>query len=196
MPAQPNLPGEITERLAHWSGGDRTALASVASLAYENLHSIAIAFLQRRTPGQSLNATGLVNELYIKLSAQRQVQIEDRQHFFSLAAMLMRRIVADHARKTAALKRPDSQATRIPLSDDLAWIDASGEEMAALDQALDELETIDERALRIVELRYFLGCTNQETAELLDLSRSTVNRDLEFAKTWLFRRLSPARSRA
>jgi len=197
MPSHEELPGDITARLNRWSAGDGSALISVASLAYEDLRAIATAFLRRRTPGQSLNATGLVNELYIRLSAQRQIQVENRQHFFSLAAMMMRRIVADYARRSAAQKRPGGgESIRVPLSDDLAWIDASGDEMVSLDRALDELEAVDERALRIVELRYFLGCTNQETAALLQVSRTTVDRDLEYAKAWLFRRLSPARRTA
>lgn len=193
MPPGETLPGEITARLARWSAGDPSALTSVATLAYDDLRSIAASFLQRRNPEQSLSATGLVHELYIRLSAQRQLQVTSRQHFFSLAAMMMRRIVTDHARRSSAQKRPAGQAMRIPLADDLAWVDAAGDEMVSLDRALDELESVDERALRIVELRYFLGCTNQETAELLNVSRATVDRDLEYAKTWLFRRLSPPR---
>ena len=195
MPSEVELSGEITARLAQWSGGDPAALTSIAALAYDDLRAIAGAFLRRKNPEHSLSATGLVNELYIRLSGQRQVQILDRQHFFSLAAMMMRRIVTDYARRSAAQKRP-GQRNRVPLSDDLARIDANSEDMVSLDQALDELAKVDERASHTLELRYFLGCTNQEAAELLNVSRTTVDRDLEFAKTWLYRRLAPLRKKA
>jgi RNA polymerase sigma factor (sigma-70 family) len=87
------------------------------------------------------------------------------------------------------LKRPSS-AVRVPLHEELAWIDAASEEMIALNTALDELEEVDPRKVRVIELRFFLGCSNEETADLLDVSRATVARDLEFAKVWLYRRLS------
>jgi RNA polymerase sigma factor (TIGR02999 family) len=103
---------------------------------------------------------------------------------------MMRMILIDHARQTRAQKRPGS-AKRVPLHEEMAWIDAASEEMLALDAALDQLEALDERKVRVLELRFFLGCTNEETAALLDVSRATVDRDLEFAKAWLFRRLSP-----
>jgi RNA polymerase sigma factor (TIGR02999 family) len=101
----------------------------------------------------------------------------------------MRMILIDHARQTRALKRSGSSA-RVPLHEEIAWIDASSDEMLALDVALDQLEAVEERKVRVIELRFFLGCTNEETAQLLDVSRATIDRDLEFAKTWLFRRLS------
>ena len=100
----------------------------------------------------------------------------------------MRRILSDFSRRAHAQKRPGWAGGRIPLHPDLAWIDAAGEEMLSLDQALAELKFLDERKVRTIELRYFLGCTNEETAELLGVTRSTVDRDLQFAKTWLYRR--------
>ena len=190
MPQDHTLPGEITELLIQWGEGDREALTSLASLAYSDLRAIALTFLRREGRDHTLQATALVNELYLRLARQKHVHLTDRSHFYSLSAMMMRRILNDYARQSLALKRAGRDWVRVPLHEDLAWIDASSEEMLALDQALRELEAIDARAVRIVELRYFLGCTNDETAEALALSRSTVDRDLEFAKAWLYRRLA------
>jgi len=184
------LPGEITALLSRWGAGDRGALTSLATLAYDDLRAIANAFLRRENREHTLQATALVNELYLRLIRQRSFQITDRKHFYALAAMMMRRILTDYARQTHAMKRPDAHHNRVPLDEDMAWIDAAGEEMLALDRAMDELEALDDRAARTVELRFFLGCTNDETAGLLNVSRKTVDRDLEFAKTWLYRRLS------
>jgi RNA polymerase sigma factor (TIGR02999 family) len=161
----------------------------LASLAYEDLHAIAIGYLRREDAGHTLQATGLVNELYLRLAQVRGVELSNRRHFYTFAAQLMRMILIDHARQTRALKRPGSSA-RVPLHEEMAWIDASNEEMLALDAALDQLEAVEERKVRVLELRFFLGCTNEETAQLLDVSRATIDRDLEFAKTWLYRRLS------
>ncbi len=181
------IPGDITALLRRWSGGDGAALGDLAELAYSELRAIAGGYLRREMPGHTLEATGLVNELYLRLARQRSVQFRDRRHFYAFAAMLMRRILGDSARQRQSEKRATGE--RIPLHPDMAWVDAAGEEMLALDRALAELEALDERKVRIVELRYFLGCTNQETAELLGIARATVDRDLQFARSWLHRRL-------
>jgi RNA polymerase sigma factor (TIGR02999 family) len=190
VPSGQALPGEITALLGRWGAGDRAALTSLATLAYDDLRAIANGFLRRESREHTLQATALVNELYLRLVRQRNFQVTDRRHFYSLAAMMMRRILTDYARQSHAMKRPNDRTQRIPLAEDMAWIDASGEEMLALDQALGELESLDERAARTVELRFFLGCTNEEAAELLKVSRKTVDRELEFAKAWLYRRLA------
>ncbi len=189
MDAENQFPGEITTLLRRWSGGDAAALDDLVEAAYRELHAIAAGYLHQGGRRQTLQATELVNELYLRLARQRATQLSDRYHFYSFAAMLMRRILNDQSRRTLAQKRPGSSGARVPLHPDLAWIDAAGEEMLSLDQALAELELLDERKVRILELRYFLGCTNEETAELLGVTRSTVDRDLQFAKTWLYRRL-------
>src|SRR5579864_1244713 len=183
------VPGEITALLQRWNEGDSAVLASIASAAYDDLHNIARGYLRRESRGHTLQATGLVNELYLRLSQQREVKITDRRHFFTFSAMIMRRILSDYARRAQALKRPGAESVRIPLHPDIAWVDAAGTEMLVLDQALAELEVLDERKVRVVELRYFLGCTNQEAADLLGIAGATVERDLKFAKTWLYRRL-------
>ncbi len=180
----------ITVLLHRWKEGDREALAGLASLAYDDLRAIAAGYLRRESAGHTLQATGLVNELYLRLAQVRNTKLTDRRHFFAFAAQMMRMILIDHARQARAQKRPGS-ALRVPLHEEMAWIDASSAEMLTLDSALDELEKIDPRKVRVLELRFFLGCTNDEAADLLEISRATVDRDLEFAKAWLFRRLSP-----
>jgi RNA polymerase sigma factor (TIGR02999 family) len=189
MDADNPVPGEITSLLHRWSEGDREALAAVASLAFDDLRAIASGYLRRERGAHTLQATALVNELYIRLAAQRDVRITDRRHFFTLSAMIMRRILSDYARRASASKRP-GDAARIPLHEDMSWVDAGGEDMLTLDQSLEELEELHNRSVRVVELRFFLGCTNSEIAEVLHISRTTVDRDLEFAKTWLFRRMN------
>src|ERR1017187_837034 len=191
MPQDPDTPGDITALLQRWKLGDTGALSNLAALTYSDLHAIAAGYLRHESANHTLQATGLVNELYLRLIRQNNLQLTDRRHFFAFAAMMMRRILCDYARQARTVKRPGGQSTRIPLHPDIAWVDAAGEDMFALDSALNELEAAHERQVRVVELRYFLGCTSQETAELLGLARATVERDLQFAKTWLFRRLSP-----
>lgn len=189
MSSDPALPGEITALLQLWGEGDSKALASLASVAYDDLRTIAHGYLQRENRAHTLEATGLVNELYLRLTRQRGAKLTDRRHFFTFSAMIMRRILTDYARRTHALKRPGAEAVRVPLHPDIAWVDASGSEMVALDQALAELEALDQRKVRAVELRYFLGCTNEEAADLLKVSHATFDRDLQFSKSWLYRRL-------
>ena len=189
MAVETPLPSEITRLLHRWQVGDREALGALASAAYNNLRAIAAGYLRRERSGHTLQATGLVNELYLRLTQIRSVQIEDRRHFYAFAAQLMRLILIDHARQARAGKRPGSHA-RVPLHDEIAWVDATSDEMLELDIALNELEAVAERKVRILELRYFLGCTNEEAAQVLGVSRPTIDRDLEFAKAWLYRRLA------
>ncbi len=189
MSSKSPIPHDITRLLRRWEEGDREAFQKVVTLAYDDLRAIAAGYLQREAAGHTLQATGLVNELYLKLSQVRGASLKDRRHFYAFAAQLMRRILIDYSRQAKALKRPSS-TERVPLHQEMAWIDAASEEMIALNTALDELEKSDERKVRVIELRFFLGCTNEEAAELLEVSRATIDRDLEFAKVWLYRRLT------
>lgn len=185
----PEVPGEITGLLRRWGEGDRQALGALAALAYDDLRNIAAGYLRRENRAHTLQATSLVNELYLRLARQRDIQLTDRRHFYAFAALMLRRILTDHARRAHSQKRPGGQADRVPLHEDIAWIDASGDDMLDLDQALTELEAVDDRKVRVIELRFFLGCTNDEAADLLGVAPATVDRDLEFARAWLFRRL-------
>jgi RNA polymerase sigma factor (TIGR02999 family) len=171
--------------LRRWSDGDPGVLAALAEAAYTDLRAIAAGYLRREGRDHTLQATGLVNELYLRLARQHSAQFTDRRHFFSFAALMMRRILTDYARHA----KPSRE--RIPLHPEMAWVDAADEDMLALSEALDELAALDERKVQVIELRYFLGCTNDEVAELLGLAQSTVDRDLHFAKSWLYRKLHP-----
>ncbi|MBZ5601388.1 MAG: sigma-70 family RNA polymerase sigma factor [Acidobacteriia bacterium] len=182
------VPSEITALLQRWREGDRQALELLASAAYSDLRIIAENYLRREAPGHTLQATGLVSELYLRLARLKDVQICDRRHFYAFAAQLMRMILVDYARQARALKRPGS-AARVPLHEEMAWTSATDDDMLALNGALEQLAEVDERKVRAVELRFFLGCTNAETAEVLGVSDATIERDLEFAKAWLYRRL-------
>ena len=186
-----DTPREITQLLRQWQTGNREALDSVLALAYDELRAIAQGYLRRNALGATIQATGLVNELYLRLVRVQGAALEDRRHFYAFAAQLMRQILVDFSRRSRAQKRPSS-ANRVSLHPEMAWIDASGEDIVALNLAMDELEVAHPRKVRVIELRFFLGCTNEEVAELLNLSRPTVARDLEFAKVWLYRRLSGA----
>jgi len=188
MASEGPIPNEITGLLRRWKAGDRQALANVAALAYDDLRMIAAGYLRREDSGHTLQATGLVNEMYLKLAKVRRVELTDRRHFFAFAAQLMRMILIDHARHARAQKRPSS-GCRVPLHEEMAWINAANDDILALDTALDQLEALDSRKVRAIELRYFLGCTNEEAADLLVVSRATIDRDLEFAKAWLHQRL-------
>ncbi|HLJ48229.1 MAG TPA: ECF-type sigma factor [Bryobacteraceae bacterium] len=190
MSASESLPPDITKLLHRWHDGDQEALARVASAAYDDLRGIAAGYLRKERAGHTLEATGLVNELYLRLAQIQGVRLTDRLHFYAFAARLMRLILIDYARQAKASKRPGS-ADRVALHDEIAWIDATGDDMLWLDQALDQLEALDERKARVIELRYFLGCTNDEAAEVLSIAGATVDRDLQFAKAWLYRRLNP-----
>ena len=181
-----DVPGEITTLLGKWSAGDREAVDEIASLAYDDLRSIAHSFLHREPRGEAhtLQATALVNEFYLKLTQQRSPQFESRAHFYHVAAMMMRRILTDYGRRSASLKRGPGR-NALPLHDDIAWIDAASNDILLLDAALEELEQLDARAAHCVELRYFLGASTEAAAEILNISTATVKRDLRFALAWL-----------
>ena len=186
QPAQ----GEITVLLGKWKGGDSSALQDLMPLVYPHLREVAAAYIRRERNPDVLQATSLVHELYLRLLNQRKAAWEDRQHFYTFAAKVMRMILIDHARERQAQRR-GGEFDLIPLSDDLVWINIGGPEMLDLDHALDELSVLDVAKVQMVELRYFLGCTADETADLMQVSKSTVDRDLRFTKSWLYRRMHP-----
>jgi len=183
-------PGDITRLLHEWKEGRPEALEQLVPLVYPDLKRIAYSYLQRERPGHTLQATGLVHELYLRLCNQREANWEDRRHFYTFAAKVMRMLLTDHARRGQREKR-GGQSERVPLSDQLPWINLNGPEYIDLDSALDELEKIDKRKAQIVELCHLLGCTTQESAEIMQVSLATAERDLKFARGWLYRRLRP-----
>ena len=185
--------GDITQLLHEWKEGKPEALQQLIPLVYPDLKRIASGYLRREQPGHTLQATGLVHELYLKLCNQREANWEDRSHFYTFAAKVMRMLLTDHARHNLREKRGGQQA-RVPLSDQLPWVNLNGPEYIDLDAALDELEKIDPRKAQVIELCHLLGCTTNETAEILHISVATAERDLKFARGWLYRRLRPGES--
>ncbi len=181
-------PGEITVLLRRWKGGDGNALEELIPHVYPHLHHLAAAYLNRESSGHTLQPTALVHELYLKLLQQRKAAWEDRTHFFVFAAKMMRRILADHARAVNAEKRGSGLAA-LTLSAEIPWVNLNSTDIIDVNRALDELEAIDARKVRLVELHYFLGCTVGEAASLLEISIATAERDLMLLRSWLYSRL-------
>jgi len=182
--------GEITLLLARWRDGEPSAFEDLMPLVYPHLREVAAAYVRRERDAGVLQATALVHELYLRLLNQKKAAWEDRRHFFTFAAKVMRMILIDHARETNAAMRGGGRE-RIPLSDDLAWVDIGSPELLDLNRALDELGALDPDKVQLIELRCFLGCTAEETAALMQVSKSSVDRDLKFIKSWLYRRIRP-----
>lgn len=188
-----NPTGEVTELLKQWSEGRTDSQESLFNLVYPRLRQIANALFRGESPESLLQPTSVVNELFIKLVNQRSLQFENREHFFSLAASLMRRILVDHARSEHRDKRDGG--SKVPLHDELVWVSTMpSADLLDIDRALEELQKIDPRKSRMVELRFFLGSTAEETAEILNTSKATVDRDLRFARGWLYERLQASAS--
>jgi RNA polymerase sigma factor (TIGR02999 family) len=182
--------GDVTQLLQRWSEGQTDSLDPLFNLVYPRLRQIAAALFRGESPESMLQPTGVVNELFIKLVRQHSLRFENREHFFSLAASLMRRILVDHARSERCDKRDGG--IKVPLHDDLVWVSTRpSAELLDMDRALEELQKIDPRKSRMVELRFFLGSTAEETADLLNISKATVDRELKFARGWLYDRLQP-----
>jgi RNA polymerase sigma factor (TIGR02999 family) len=154
---------------------------------YPHLRSIAGAIFRGERPENVLQPTSVVNELFLKLVRQRNLKFEDREHFYSLSARLMRRVLVDQARFEQRVKR--SGGVAVPFHEDLAWVATSPQATIDLDRVLGELDKIDPRKCRMVELRFFLGFSAEEAAELLHTSKATVDRDLRFVRVWLSERL-------
>jgi RNA polymerase sigma factor (TIGR02999 family) len=151
---------------------------------------VAAAYVRRERNPDLLQATVLVHELYLRLLNQKKAVWEDRRHFYTFSAKVMRMILIDHARETQTQSR-GAGYEQIPLSDDLAWVNIDSPELLDLNRALDELGKLDAEKVQLVELRFFLGCTAEETAALMQISKSTVDRELKFIKSWLYRHLHP-----
>jgi RNA polymerase sigma factor (TIGR02999 family) len=182
--------GEITQLLIKWKDGEPQAFEQLMPLVYPHLREVAAAYIRReRNPGY-MQATALVHELYLRLLNTNRTALGDRVHFYTFSAKVMRLILIDHARGNHAQRRGGG-AVHIPLSDDLPWVNIGSPEILELGIALDELQEIDPYKVQLVELRYFLGCTADETAALMKISKATVDRDLKFIKTWLYRRIYP-----
>lgn len=165
-------PQEVTQLLAAWSNGDQAALDELMPLVYAELRRLARRYMNRESPGHTLQTTALVNEAYLRLVDAREVRWQNRAHFFAVAAQMMRRILVDFARSRQNLKR------------------GGDVQQVSLDEALSTLAALDPRQAQVVELRFFGGLSNEETAEVLKVSVGTVRRDWSLAQAWLYRELN------
>ena len=188
-----DAPRDVTQLLRAWSNGDRSAEEPLMRAVLDELRRQAERAMRRESPSHTLQPTALVNEAYLRLIDQRHVQWRNRAHFFGVAAKLMRRILVDHARARLTEKR-GGDVERISIGDvepaDAGSNAAQDVDVLALHDALERLAKLDPAQERLVELRYFAGLTIEGTAEALGISRSTVVREWEFARTWLRRELT------
>ena len=185
----PPEPHQITQLLAEWSEGNPSALDELYPLVYEELHRLARRYMSRERKGHTLQTTALINEAYVRLVDQRNVQWANRSHFFAISAQIMRRILIDHARRHGYAKRGGG-ARQVSLDETAAVIQDNLSEFLRLDEALTSLAQLDPRRSQVVELRYFGGLNNEEIAEVLKISENTVIRDWNMARAWLYRQLS------
>jgi RNA polymerase sigma factor (TIGR02999 family) len=186
----PQEAGEITLLLDDWARGKAGAVDQLLPLVYDQLRRLAQSLMRDERIDHTLECTALVNEMFGQLLKQRKVSVKDRSHFYTFSAKLMRRLLVDHARQHNAAKR-GSGISNVPLEAELAWVAPMEESSIDLSRALDELQELNPLKAQAVELRYFLGCTVEETAGLLGVSTSTVDRDLRFSLAWLHERLHP-----
>jgi RNA polymerase sigma-70 factor (ECF subfamily) len=179
---------EVTQLLLDWGNGDKAALDKLVPVVYQELRRLAGYYMRRERPGHTLQTSALVNEAYMRLVDYKQMRWQSRAHFFAVAAQAMRRILVEHARKRHFAKRGGG-AVQVSF-DEAATVSAKqAADLIALDDALTSLEAIDPRKSRIVELRYIGGLNIEETAEVLDISPATVQREWRAAKAWLYREI-------
>ncbi len=185
-------PDHVTELLLAWGQGDGTALEQLMPLVYDELHRLAHRYLGGERPGHLLQTTALVNEAYLRLVDSSRVQWQNRAHFYAVSAQLMRRVLVDFARARNYQKRGGA-ALQVSLDEALVGSTERSADLVVLDDALNALAQTDERASRVVELRFFGGLSIEETAEALKISPETVKRDWQWAKAWLLREISGER---
>ena len=177
----------VTQLLAAWANGDEGALQSLVPLVYNELRRQARRYLQKERPDHTLQGTALVHEAYLRLCNQQPAQFENREHFFAIAAQLMRQILVEHARRRGAAKRGGGH--KLALDDVAEPPKMETTDLVALDKALQELAHLDARQSHIVELRFFAGLSIAEVARLLHISPATVKRDWVTARIWLHQRI-------
>ena len=178
---------EVTELLVAWSDGDEHALERLAPLVQAELRRLAKRYMSRERDDHVLQTSALINEAYLRLIDWKSARWQNRAHFFGVAAQMMRRILADFARRRPRVR--DEEVRHVSLEDALVVADGREQDLVALDEALLALTELDERKARVVELRFFGGLSVEETAEVLKLSPVTVMREWNKAKAWLYREL-------
>jgi RNA polymerase sigma factor (TIGR02999 family) len=174
----------ITALLHKWRSGDPEAGSQLMDLVYAELHRIAAAEMRRQRGPHTLQTTALLHEAYLRMCRSEPIDWQDRRHFYAVAALQLRRVLVDHARRTHSERRGGGYE-KAPLLDSDTGVVGLDERLLALDEALTRLEAFDARAAKIVELRFFGGLTETEAAEALEISVATLKRDWDFAKTWL-----------
>ena len=180
---------EVTQLLVAWGNGNQAARDQLMSVVYQELHRLAHYYMKRESPDHTLQTSALVNEAYLRLIDQRDVQWRNRTHFFGIAAQMMRRILVDYARNRHYAKRGGG-VRELPLDEAITVSEERSAEVVMLDEALERLAEVDPRKSQIVELRFFGGLSIDETAEVLSVSPGTVMRDWTLAKAWLRREMS------
>jgi RNA polymerase sigma factor (TIGR02999 family) len=188
MDSQDAAGGDITRLLRVWGTARGAIPEELLLLTYDRLRQMAGFCMRRERPGHTLQPTALVSELYLRLSSG-SLTWNDRNHFFGFCARVMRWILTDHARSRLREKR--KLDLQIPLTEDIPWLGGRDSDIIDLDRALCKLEDLDARKARVLELRLYLGCTKEETTQILGLSKATVDRDLNMARAWLCRELRP-----
>ena len=178
------IPQEITQLLLSWSKGDKAALDQLVPLVYPELRRLAQRYMRRENSAHTLQTSALINEAYLRIVDQQEVEWQDRAHFFAVAAQVMRHILIDHARRHRYAKR-GAGARHVPLDETAIISQERATEFLALDDALTRLAAIDARKSQIVELRFFGGLTVEEIAEVMKLSPITIKREWRSAKAWL-----------
>ena len=179
----------VSGLLRAWGSGDLQARDELVPVIYQELRRRAAGYLRHERPGHTLQPTALVHEAFLRLFGQERVTWQNRGHFFAVASQMMRRVLVDHARAHRAAKRPRT-VFKVTLDDHIGAMQPRSADLLALDEALNELAIIDAPLAHLVELRYFGGLSEQEVADVLSVSRSTVTRDWQSARTWLYRRMS------
>lgn len=179
---------DVTKLLSEWSAGNQAALDELTPLVYRDLHHRASNYLRHERPDHTLQPTALIHEAYLRMSGERSPEWKDRAHFFAVASRVMRQILVDHARRHSAGKRGGGVAD-LSFEDALVPARANNDDLLALDAALAKLAAFDGRKCRIVEMRYFGGCTVEETAEALGIAGITVMREMRVAEAWLRREM-------
>jgi RNA polymerase sigma factor (TIGR02999 family) len=181
---------DVTGLLRSLTAGDQQALAQLVSVLYQELRRIAYGYMRREREGHTLQTSALINEVYLRLVGAQNVECEGRIHFLALAAQTMRRILVEHARSRAYLKRGGGMF-RSSLDEGMVMAPDRDPQLLELDDALTELAKIDPRKARIVEMRFFAGLSVEETANALNVSPQTVLRDWKLSKLWLTRQMTP-----
>ncbi len=183
------MPKDVTILLNQINNGDSAAPEELLPLVYDELRKLASGYLKNERPDHTLQATALVHEAYLRLVDWEKVSWQNRSHFFAVSAQVMRHILVDHARKKKA-EIHGGNLQKLALDEAISFSNSREVDLVDLDDALQDLEKLDERQSKIVELRFFAGLSIEETAHALGVSTMTVSLDWNFAKAWLYRRLS------